>query len=128
MKCKRSFFIFLTSQFLILLYLYAAAEKLFLKSASDYNYLKHSNCLRIDGVDDAKKFSVLVVKLIASTKILLASYLAVAYAISFSAGCIGKAGRSDPRANGPVHSSSRRALHFTPGSATSRKRSSCHGM
>ncbi|XP_062189417.1 myosin-3-like [Phragmites australis] len=35
-------------------------KKLFLKSANDYNYLKQSNCLRIDGVDDAKKFSVLV--------------------------------------------------------------------
>ncbi|KAK3127393.1 hypothetical protein QOZ80_7AG0572710 [Eleusine coracana subsp. coracana] len=35
-------------------------KKLFLKNASEYNYLKHSNCLRIDGVDDANKFSVLV--------------------------------------------------------------------
>ncbi|XP_062187269.1 myosin-1-like isoform X2 [Phragmites australis] len=35
-------------------------KKLFLKSAIDYSYLKQSNCLRIDGVDDAKKFSVLV--------------------------------------------------------------------
>jgi myosin V len=55
---------------------------MFLRSASDYNYLSHSNCLRIDGVDDAKKFSVLVVKFIASTEILLALYLIVAYAIS----------------------------------------------
>ncbi|GJN11366.1 hypothetical protein PR202_ga29552 [Eleusine coracana subsp. coracana] len=51
---------YLLSHFLILLILYAAAEKLFLKNASEYNYLKHSNCLRIDGVDDANKFSVLV--------------------------------------------------------------------
>ncbi|CAD6217608.1 unnamed protein product [Miscanthus lutarioriparius] len=35
-------------------------KKLFLKSASDYNYLKQSNCLKIDGVDDSKKFTVLV--------------------------------------------------------------------
>ncbi|KAL6657794.1 hypothetical protein ACP70R_005574 [Stipagrostis hirtigluma subsp. patula] len=35
-------------------------KKLYLKSPNDYNYLKQSNCLRIDGVDDAKKFSVLV--------------------------------------------------------------------
>ncbi|RCV13512.1 hypothetical protein SEVIR_2G363800v4 [Setaria viridis] len=35
-------------------------KKLFLKSANDYNYLKQSNCLRIDGVDDSKKFTVLV--------------------------------------------------------------------
>jgi hypothetical protein len=62
---------------------------MFLRSASDYNYLSHSNCLRIDGVDDAKKFSVLVVKLIASTEIVLALYLIVAYAISLCAGCLG---------------------------------------
>ncbi|PAN14443.1 hypothetical protein PAHAL_2G410200 [Panicum hallii] len=35
-------------------------KKLFLKSANDYNYLKQSNCLRIDGVDDSKKFTALV--------------------------------------------------------------------
>ncbi|ONM58433.1 Myosin-2 [Zea mays] len=35
-------------------------KKLFLKSANDYNYLKQSNCLKIDGVDDSKKFTVLV--------------------------------------------------------------------
>lgn len=43
------------------LHAYAAAEKLYLKSANDYNYLKQSHCLRIDGVDDSKKFTVLVV-------------------------------------------------------------------
>ncbi|CAL5086119.1 unnamed protein product [Urochloa decumbens] len=35
-------------------------KKLFLKSANDYNYLKQSNCLKIDGVDDSNKFTVLV--------------------------------------------------------------------
>ncbi|ONM24341.1 Myosin-2 [Zea mays] len=35
-------------------------KKLSLKSASDYNYLKQSNCLKINGVDDSKKFTVLV--------------------------------------------------------------------
>lgn len=33
---------------------------MFLKSANDYNYLKQSNCLKIDGVDDSKKFTALV--------------------------------------------------------------------
>lgn len=35
-------------------------KKLFLKEADYYNYLKQSACLRIDGVDDAKRFSMLV--------------------------------------------------------------------
>lgn len=35
-------------------------EKLNLKVASEYNYLKQSNCLTIDGVDDAKKFQMLL--------------------------------------------------------------------
>ncbi|CAL5062174.1 unnamed protein product [Urochloa decumbens] len=35
-------------------------KKLFLKNANDYNYLKQSNCLKIDGVDDSNKFTVLV--------------------------------------------------------------------
>ncbi|KAG2637687.1 hypothetical protein PVAP13_2NG533600 [Panicum virgatum] len=35
-------------------------KKLSLKSANDYTYLKQSNCLRIDGVDDSKMFTVLV--------------------------------------------------------------------
>ena len=52
------------SHFLIPLHAHATAEKLFLKSASDYNYLKQSNCLKIDGVDDSKKFTVLVVMLL----------------------------------------------------------------
>lgn len=37
------------------------AEKLFLREASYYNYLKQSSCLKIDGVDDAKRFSSLLV-------------------------------------------------------------------
>ncbi|KQK15762.1 myosin-3 isoform X2 [Brachypodium distachyon] len=35
-------------------------KKLFLRDADYYNYLKQSACLRIDGVDDAKKFSSLL--------------------------------------------------------------------
>uniref|UniRef100_A0A0D9X0C0 Myosin motor domain-containing protein n=1 Tax=Leersia perrieri TaxID=77586 RepID=A0A0D9X0C0_9ORYZ len=35
-------------------------KKMFLKEANYYNYLKQSACLRIDGVDDAKRFSMLV--------------------------------------------------------------------
>ncbi|XP_006657835.2 myosin-1 isoform X2 [Oryza brachyantha] len=35
-------------------------KKMFLKEANHYNYLKQSACLRIDGVDDAKRFSMLV--------------------------------------------------------------------
>ncbi|KAI3427532.1 uncharacterized protein J3R85_009358 [Psidium guajava] len=35
-------------------------EKLNLKVASEYNYLKQSDCLTIDGVDDAKKFQMLL--------------------------------------------------------------------
>ncbi|KAL5197705.1 hypothetical protein ABZP36_001217 [Zizania latifolia] len=35
-------------------------KKMFLKEANYYNYLKQSACLRIDSVDDAKRFSMLV--------------------------------------------------------------------
>ncbi|XP_047071184.1 myosin-3-like [Lolium rigidum] len=35
-------------------------KKLFLRDADYYNYLKQSACLRIDGVDDAKRFSSLL--------------------------------------------------------------------
>ncbi|EMS56234.1 Myosin-2 heavy chain [Triticum urartu] len=35
-------------------------EKLLLRDANYYNYLKQSACLRIDGVDDAKRFSSLL--------------------------------------------------------------------
>lgn len=35
-------------------------KKLFLRDANYYNYLKQSACSRIDGVDDAKRFSLLV--------------------------------------------------------------------
>ena len=52
------------SRFLIPLHAHATAEKLSLKRASDYNYLKQSNCLKINGVDDSKKFTVLVVMLL----------------------------------------------------------------
>lgn len=85
---KQSLFIYPLSHFLIPLYAYAAvAEKLFLKSANDYNYLKQSNCLRIDCVDDSKKFTVLVVMLLENskspTKVLQVSYLIVICPILF---------------------------------------------
>ncbi|XP_020146620.1 myosin-3 [Aegilops tauschii subsp. strangulata] len=35
-------------------------KKLLLRDANYYNYLKQSSCLRIDGVDDAKRFSSLL--------------------------------------------------------------------
>jgi len=35
-------------------------KKLFLRDASYYDYLKQSSCLKIDGVDDAKRFSSLL--------------------------------------------------------------------
>ncbi|CAH9135658.1 unnamed protein product [Cuscuta epithymum] len=35
-------------------------DKLKLKDASEFNYLKHSSCLVISGVDDAKKFQILM--------------------------------------------------------------------
>ncbi|XP_030549734.1 myosin-2 [Rhodamnia argentea] len=38
----------------------ALKEKLNLKVASEYNYLRQSDCLTIDGVDDAKKFQMLL--------------------------------------------------------------------
>lgn len=84
---KQSLFIYPLSHFLIPLYAYAAAEKMFLKSANDYNYLKQSNFLRIDGVDDSKKFTVLVVMLLENskspTKVLQVSYLIVICPILF---------------------------------------------
>lgn len=40
------------------------AEKLNLRSAGDYYYLKQSNCLIIDGIDDAKQFHILLVSCI----------------------------------------------------------------
>lgn len=36
--------------------LFSCAEKLNLKVASEYKYLNQSDCMTIDGVDDAKKF------------------------------------------------------------------------
>ena len=63
-KCKTIFVHISSFHFLIQLHAYSAAEKLFLKSANDYNYLKQSNCLRIDGVNDSNKFTALVVMLL----------------------------------------------------------------
>jgi myosin heavy subunit len=82
------------SHFLILLHAHATAEKLFLKSANDYNYLKQSNCLKIDGVDDSKKFTVLVVMLLeiqitSPTKAVLIFYLIRYFPFVSCAGCIG---------------------------------------
>jgi myosin-5 len=39
------------------------AERLNLKTASEYKYLNHSDCLEIHGVDDAQKFHMLMVSL-----------------------------------------------------------------
>ena len=36
-------------------------ERLKLKTASEYTYLNQSDCLTIDGVDDAQKFRKLLV-------------------------------------------------------------------
>lgn len=36
--------------------LFFCAEKLNLRAASEYKYLNQSDCMTIDGVDDAKKF------------------------------------------------------------------------
>lgn len=41
--------------------MFLVAEKLKLKRASEYKYLNQSNCLAIDGVDDAEKFRMLMV-------------------------------------------------------------------
>lgn len=41
--------------------MFLVAEKLKLKRASEYKYLNQSNCLAIDGVDDAEKFHMLMV-------------------------------------------------------------------
>jgi hypothetical protein len=54
----------LLCHFFNLLYACAVAEKLLLRDADYYNYLKQSACLRINGVDDAKRFSSLLVMLL----------------------------------------------------------------
>jgi len=41
--------------------LFSCAERLNLRAASEYKYLNQSDCMTIDGVDDAKKFHRLMV-------------------------------------------------------------------
>ena len=43
-------------------YCFFFAERLNLKTASEYKYLSQSDCLAIDGVDEAQKFHILMVR------------------------------------------------------------------
>lgn len=47
------------------------AEELNLKAAYKYEYLKQSDCLTIDNVDDAKRFHVLMVNFSSSPRPIL---------------------------------------------------------
>ena len=56
------------------------AEKLNLRMASEYRYLNHSDCLAIHGVNDARKFHMLMVSLHVVVFVILVH---IPYSISF---------------------------------------------
>ena len=57
------------------------AERLNLKTASEYKYLNHSDCLEIQGVDDAQKFHMLMVSLHIAVFVTILVY--IPFSISF---------------------------------------------